>query len=178
MEPLFLILLAFLTGTHPSPTSVLAGFQTLPEAPVPHYSRLSVSRTIQISVKMEIHKDGISGDDRDYTRNATLSPVVLSNENGLTKTTSFSTQAGDDILVEVSLTLTLRPSDLSVTVAYVFELYRGRNPSISIPAGYTHGSLIASKDENAEIQVEVPDINYRSGDKADITLKVDNIPSF
>lgn len=126
---------------------------------------------------MKIHKDEISGDDRDYTRNATLSPVVLGNENGLTKTTSFSTRAGDDILVEVSLTLTLRLSDLSVEVVYVFELYRGRNPSISIPAGYTHGSLIASKDENTEIQVAVPDINYRSGDRADITLKIDNMPS-
>jgi hypothetical protein len=175
MKLLFFILAGLLTGSHASSALAPGRARSLPKAS--SYPRQSVSRTIQISLVMDIHDENIFEDDRDYTRNETLRPIVLSETNGLTKTTSYNTRAGGDIVVEVLLTLTLRPSDLSVQVLYAVELYVGKDPSIAKPVGRISGSRVATKDQDTEIKVTVHDMQYEAGDKADVTLMISNTPS-
>lgn len=177
MNLLFIILATLLAGSQISPVPALVETRSSPKAP-PH-PRQSASRTIRISLEMNIHNEKIFEDDKEYTRNETLRPILVSEPNGLTKIARYSTRAGGKILVEVLLTVTLRPLDLSVEVHYVVELYNeGRDPSFSKPAGYISGSRVAGRDKYTEIKVTVSDMEYETGDKADVALNISNTASF
>lgn len=83
-----------------------------------------MSRRVSISSVALIHDSETFGDD-EFTRSRSLGSVVLGTSQGLSKQVRYTETAGGEICVEVILTLTLSPSDLSVHFGYFLALYEG-----------------------------------------------------
>jgi len=172
MKLLLFIIATFLASSQGSPALTLDGARP--------QSLSSSARNVQISLSMNIHEENIFEDDKEYTRNESLPPILVSEPDNLIKIARYNTRAGGKILVEVMLTVTLRPADLSVEVHYVIELYNaGRDPSRNKPSGYVGAARVVGRDKQAEVNVTVLDTEYleKTGDKVDVVFRIANTPS-
>ncbi|KAK0631232.1 hypothetical protein B0T14DRAFT_559052 [Immersiella caudata] len=134
-----------------------------------------VSRTIHITATTKIHDDETFGDD-EFTRTNALGPVILGTSAGHVKQVSFSARAGGEIRVEVFLTLTLDPKDLSVKVSYLIDLYEGTSESTSDLDGRLEGSTAVKKDRTIEHKAQRVRNTDEGGDWAEVTLTIVNAP--
>jgi len=147
--------------------------QSFPVSVAPRQSL--ISRTIHISSTMKIHDDETFGDD-DFTRTTTLAPIILGTSAGYSRQVTFAGRAGGEIRVEVLLTLTLRPNDLSVVVSYLIKLFEGTSESTNDLDGQVEGSGVVGKDRTVEIRAKRVKNDDEGGDWADVIMSVVNAP--
>ena len=89
---------------------------------------------------------------------------------------TFAGRAGGEIRVEVLLTLTLRPNDLSVVVSYLIKLFEGTSESTNDLDGQVEGSGVVGKDRTVEIRAKRVKNDDEGGDWADVIMNVVNAP--
>lgn len=135
-----------------------------------------VSRTINLSSILTIRDDEPwPVNHRDYTRSHTLPAIILGTKTGYTQKTSFKAEVGGEIRVEVHLTLTLRPSDLSVLVSYTVLLFEGTSTKTKDLDGKIEGSRRFFKNDDGHIKNTVHNTD-EGGDRAAWDLRVVNAP--
>ncbi|KAK4208034.1 hypothetical protein QBC37DRAFT_453946 [Rhypophila decipiens] len=110
---------------------------------------------------------------RDYTRSHNLPPVIIGTKTGYTQKVSFKAEVGGEIRVEVYLTLTLRPSDLSVLVDYQVLLFERTSTKTKDLDGKIEGSRRFYKDTDGHIKNTVHNTD-EGGDRAALDLRVVN----
>ncbi|KAK4449792.1 hypothetical protein QBC34DRAFT_425193 [Podospora aff. communis PSN243] len=179
MKLLPFICLTLLGWGQASPVPVPDALTTLDTAQVDNISLLPrqsvVSRTIHISATTKIHDDETFGDD-EFTRTNSLAPIIVGTTAGHVQHAKFAARAGGEIRVEVTLTVTLNPSDLSVRVSYVIDLYEGTSESTGDLDGRIEGSKTVKKNQTLEFKADRVRNTDEGGDWADVTLTVVNAP--
>lgn len=149
-------------------------------SPDPHVTTISsraekiVSRTIYLSSTLQIRDDEPwPVKHRDYTRSHNLPPLIIGTKTGYTQKVSFNAKVGGEIRVEIHLTLTLRPSDLSVLVDYQVLLFEGKSTETKDLDGKIEGSRRFYKDSDGHIKNTVHN-TAEGGDRAAWDLRVVN----
>ncbi|KAM7196578.1 hypothetical protein V8F33_006077 [Rhypophila sp. PSN 637] len=133
-----------------------------------------VSRTIYLSSTLNIRDDEPwPVNHRDYTRSHNLPPVIIGTKTGYTQKVSYKAEVGGEIRVEVYLTLTLRPSDLSVLVDYQVLLFEGTSTKTKDLDGKIEGSRRFYKDTDGHVKNTVHNTD-EGGDRAALDLRVVN----
>ncbi|KAK0744492.1 hypothetical protein B0T21DRAFT_398974 [Apiosordaria backusii] len=144
-------------------------------SPAPRAEKV-VSRTINLSSTLVIRDDEPwPVNHRTYTRSHNPPPVILGTKTGYTQKVKYEAKVGGEIRVEVHLTLTLRPSDLSVLVDYQLLLFEGASTSTKDLDGKIEGSRRVFKNQEGFIKNTVHNTD-EGGDRASLDLKVVNAP--
>ncbi|KAK4655067.1 hypothetical protein QC762_405015 [Podospora pseudocomata] len=177
---LSLLLLGLLTAIQasPAPAPVPAPVSAIEvRSPTDLSAREKVvSRTINLSSTLVIRDDEPwPVNHRTYTRTHTLAPVIIGTKTGYTQKVTYEARVGGEIRVEVHLTLTLRPSDLSVLVNYQMLLFEGTSTSTKDLDGKIEGSRRVFKNTDGMIKNTVHNTD-EGGDRAGLELKVVNAP--
>lgn len=133
-----------------------------------------VSRTVYLSSTLNIRDDEPwPVKHRDYTRSHNLPPVIIGTKTGYTQKVSYKAEVGKEIRVEVHLTLTLRPSDLSVLVSYQVLLFEGKSTKTKDLDGKIEGTRRIFKNTDGNIKETVHNTD-EGGDRASLDLRVVN----
>ncbi|KAK0721107.1 hypothetical protein B0H67DRAFT_483258 [Lasiosphaeris hirsuta] len=137
--------------------------------------RQSVSRAVSLSSVMLIHDSETFGDD-EFTRVRTLDTVNLGTSEGLIKQVRYAETAGGEICIQVDLTLTLNPADLSVNVGYFLSLYEGTSEECGGDLDGTFQSDDSVGRDTSKTITATVNNNDEGGDWARLTLTVLNAP--
>jgi len=122
---------------------------------------------------MLIHDSETFGDD-EFTRTRTLDAVKLGTSEGLIKQVRYTETAGGEICVQVDLTLTLNPADLSVQVSYFLSFFEGTSEECGGDLDGTFGSSDSVGRDATKIITAGVNNNDEGGDWASLTLVVVN----
>ncbi len=171
MKPLawIILVLGVISQASPVPDPVPVPASTRRALP----PRQSVSRTVSLASIILIHDSETFGDD-EFTRTRTLEPVKLGTADGLIKQVRYTETAGGEICVQVDLTLTLNPTDLSVHVSYFLSLYEGTSEECGGDLDGTFESSDTARRDAVKIIKASVNNDDEGGDWARLTLIVLN----
>ncbi|KAK4201147.1 hypothetical protein QBC40DRAFT_324910 [Triangularia verruculosa] len=175
---LFGLIAAIQASPAPAPVPALAPISAVEvRSPTDLSAREKVvSRTINLTSKLVIRDDEPwPVNHRTYTRSHTLPPVIIGTKTGYTQKVSYEAKVGGEIRVEVHVTLTLRPSDLSVLVNYQMLLFEGTSENTKDLDGKIEGSRRIFKNTDGLIKNTVHNTD-EGGDRASLDLTVVNAP--
>lgn len=129
---------------------------------------------VSISSQIQIHDDEpFPFGSENIIRSRTLPDVFLGGNQGFVKQVSFFERGGGEICVQVALTLTLIPANLSVRVDYVLNLFEGVTENCNDLDGTVSGNWLVRKNDAAFIRASVLNVD-EGGDRADLFLTIVN----